>query len=299
MRSRGKAWMAITGRTQLTGILGYPVAHSLSPAMQNAAFKALGLDFCYVPLDVPPARLRAAVRSLKVLGFRGFNVTIPHKERIGVCLDRLTPEARLIGAVNTVENRNGRFIGHNTDGRGFLAFLKADLDLSVSGRTILILGAGGAARAVAFQSALAGASILLANRTRSRAEGLARDLRKKVKGPLVGSLPWTERALREAAGRADMIVNATSVGMKPDDPDLLVRDSFRSGQIVCDLVYRPLETAFLKQARQAGARAVDGLGMLLHQGALSFEIWTDQKPPLPMMKKALEQALQGRESGIP
>ncbi|HEY4486027.1 MAG TPA: shikimate dehydrogenase [Nitrospiria bacterium] len=291
--------MAITGRTQLTGIVGYPVGHSLSPAMQNAAFEALGLDYCYIPLNVAPARLGAVVQSLRDLGFRGFNVTIPHKESIGVYLDRLTPEARLIGAVNTVENRRGRLIGHNTDGRGFLASLKEDLNLNVRDRKILILGAGGAARAVAFQAALEGASLLLANRTRSRVKALARDLVKKIKGVGIISLSWSEKALREAAGQADIIVNATSVGMKTDDPALLPKDSFRPDQIVCDLVYRPLDTVFLTQARLSGARTVNGLGMLAHQGALSFEIWTDRKPPLLVMTGALKKALEGRETEIP
>jgi shikimate dehydrogenase len=282
------------GRTNLVGIIGFPIGHTLSPRMQNAAFQSMGLDYCYIPLEVESRRLRSAVTALRRLKFRGFNVTIPHKRRIMAVLDEVTPEARLIGAVNTVENRRGRLIGHNTDGRGFLRALLEDGGTSVRGKRLMILGAGGAARAVAFQSALGGAvSILIANRSAARAAELVRALARPPVRCSASALHWSEASLKTGAREADIIVNATSVGMKLGDRSPLPPDVVIPQHLVCDLIYRPADTTLLQQARRAGAKAMNGIGMLVHQGALSFEIWTGQRASISVMREALQRALTG------
>lgn len=292
--------MSVGNRTKLVGIIGYPIRHSLSPVMHNAAFESMGLDFCYIPLEVEPRRIRPAVNALRSLGFCGFNVTVPHKRRIMALLDRLTPEARLIGAVNTVEIRRGRLIGHNTDGRGFLRAFMEETGEPVVRKRVLILGAGGAARAVAFQWAMeGGGAVTIANRSSARAAELVRDLRKPPVRCSAAVLPWTDASIKAGVRQADIIVNATSVGMKPDDPPLLPPNVLKPGQIVCDLIYKPPVTLLLKQAQSVGARALNGLEMLVHQGALAFEIWTGQRPPIQVMREALEQSPLGRGEGAP
>jgi shikimate dehydrogenase len=260
--------------------------------MHNAAIEALGLDYCYIPLAVEPRGLRSAVNALKRLGFRGFNVTIPHKQRIMAFIDRLTPEAKLIGAVNTVEIQRDRMIGHNTDGRGFLRALMEKTGRSVAGQRVLILGAGGAASAVAFQLAREGVTtLLIANRSSERAHGLARHLRRSSIQCSMSVLPWSDKAIQKGVQESDIIINTTSVGMNPADPPLISSPVFRSHQVVYDLIYKPLRTALLKQAEAAGATAISGLGMLVHQGALSFEIWTGRRPPVDIMREAVRQAI--------
>jgi shikimate dehydrogenase len=287
----------MTGRTKLIGIIGYPIRHSLSPLMHNAAFEAMGLEYCYIPLEVEPRRIRSAVKAIRVLGFSGFNVTIPHKRRILVYLDRLTPDARLIGAVNTVEIRHGRWIGHNTDGRGFLQGFVEQTGESISGKRILILGAGGAARAVAFQCALEGGAVVtIVNRSSARAAELVRDLRRLPGRCSAAVLPWTEPSLHAGVREAEVIINATSVGMKMDDPPLLPSHVLTPDHIVCDLIYRPPVTLLLRQAQAAGAKAMNGLGMLVHQGALAFEIWTGRRPPRGVMEEALREGLLRHEA---
>jgi shikimate dehydrogenase len=287
--------MTITGRTKWVGIIGYPIRHSLSPLMHNAAFEATGLDYCFIPLEVEPQKLRSAVKAMRLLGFCGFNVTIPHKRRIMAWVDRLSPEARLIGAVNTVEIRRGRWIGHNTDGRGFLQAFREEAGESIRGKRVLILGAGGAARAVAFQCALeGGGGVMIANRSSARSAELVRDLRRPPVRSTASALPWNEASLKAGARQADIIINATSVGMKPDDPPLLPPHVLKPDQIVCDLIYKPPVTLLLKQAHAAGAKTINGLGMLVHQGALAFEIWTGERPPIGVMQEALRQGLLGR-----
>lgn len=293
----GERLTTMTGRTKLIGIIGYPIRHSLSPFMHNAVFEAMGLDYSYIPLEVKPRRLRSAVKAVRLLGFCGFNVTIPHKQRIMAFLDRLTPEARRIGAVNTVEIQNDRLVGHNTDGRGFLQAFVEETGRSVKDRRVLILGAGGAARAVAFQLTQEGvAAIMIANRSPARAKRLVRDLQRPTIRCAASVLPWTETALRAGVRQTDIVVNATSVGMGPADPPLLPSNVLRSAHIVYDLVYQPPVTSLLKQAQAAGAQAINGLGMLIHQGALSFEIWTGRRPPVEVMQEALHRVILRRRS---
>lgn len=288
--------LKVNARTKVCGIIGDPVEHSLSPVMHNAAFSARGINYVYVAFAVPAPLLGAAVAGIRHLNLVGVNVTIPHKEAVLAYLDEVTEEARLMGAVNTIVRRKDRLIGYNTDGEGALRALRA-AGFDPAGRSILFLGAGGAARAVAVALARAGAAaVTVANRTPARAEAVAGLLHDKL-GVAARTVPWphpgVEGPAREALEQADLVVHATPLGTYPDTstgPDIAY-EVLRPGQFVFDLVYNPPETVFLARARAAGARVVSGLEMLLHQGALAFELWTDQSPPLDTMRAAVREAL--------
>jgi shikimate dehydrogenase len=276
----------------LVGIFGYPVAHSRSPAMHNAAFRALKLDYHYLPFAITPAGLAAAVQAIRALGMAGVNLTIPHKERVIPYLDELSAEARHIGAVNTIVNHQGRLIGHNTDGRGFLLSLRAAWHLSLRGRGVCLLGAGGAARAVAM--ALVGAGVerlFIANRHLKRAEQLARAAgrRKAHASVRVRAIPLSDRALRRAADDCECLVNATAVGLRHGDPRLVSPAVVSGFPFVCDLIYQPVVTPLLRDARAAGCRTINGLGMLVYQGALSFQLWTGRTAPIAVMERAAKR----------
>lgn len=267
----------IDGHTKIYGILGRPVTHSLSPAMHNAAFRELGLNAVYVAF--PVTSLSQAVAGLRGLDIRGVSVTIPFKEEIISLLDALDPQAARIGAVNTVVNREGRLVGYNTDWLGALQALKAQTGLQ--GEHVLILGAGGAARAIAFGVLDAGGRVTLTDLDAPRAAALARDLR-------VEAIPLDALDHCPAA----ILVNATPVGMEPKiddipiDPDLLARY-----HLVMDIVYKPLETRLLREAQARGAATIDGLQMLIHQALVQFELWTGRPAPLETMSRAAYEAL--------
>jgi shikimate dehydrogenase len=282
----------ISGKTKIYGIFGYPVEHTFSPGMHNAAFKKLGMDACYVPFSVHPAGLRAAVKAVLPLGLRGLNITVPHKEKVIAWLDELSEEARLIGAVNTVEVREGRLIGHNTDGRGFIRSLRDGAGFDPRGTTVLVAGAGGAARAVCFCLALAKAErIVFHDVDAAKAAKLARDIRKKTG---VSAEAVSSHGLAAAAREARCLINATPLGLKKDDPLPLDRELILPHHLVCDLVYNPPETGLLKAAKDRGARRLPGIGMLLYQGVIAFEIWTGAKAPIAVMKSALARLIKGR-----
>lgn len=282
----------ISGATAIYGIFGYPVKHTFSPGMQNAAFQKLGIDACYVPFGVAPESLGDAVRAVRALGLRGLNITVPHKEKVIPFLDELSEEARLIGAVNTIEVNEGRLIGHNTDGRGFLRSLKEDARFNPRGKRFLFIGSGGAARAVGFSLALAGAArIHFMDIDKQKAGALADDIRTKTG---VDALPIPEEALAASARDADCIINATPLGLKKSDPLPLPKGHLLKRHLICDLVYNPPATPFLKAAKAAGARQQPGLGMLLYQGVIAFEIWSGRKAPLPVMKNALTRQIKNR-----
>ncbi|MEA3342308.1 MAG: shikimate dehydrogenase [Chloroflexota bacterium] len=271
----------IDGHTQLVGLLGWPVEHSLSPAMHNAAFDALGLNWRYVPLPVRPGRVKAAVRGLAALGFRGANVTVPHKQTVMFALDNIAPDAVEFGAVNTiiVERReDGVTIlsGRNTDVQGFIGALRQS-GFEPEGKSAVVVGAGGSARAVIFGLLKAEiGEIAVLNRTLERAQALVSSLGSEKGG--LRALPLTQETLIGSARTADLLVNTTTVGMWPHVNGSIWPDgvSVPSHLTVFDLVYNPLETRLLRQARESGARAIDGLGMLVRQGALAFEMWTNQ-----------------------
>ena len=279
---------AISGTTRLYGIVGDPVKASLSPVMQNAAFRALGIDAVYVPFPVAADRLAAAVRGLAALGVEGFNVTVPHKQALLPLLDRVLPDALALGAVNTVRREGARLIGTNTDGEGFLLSLRRDLGWAPQGKHVLLLGAGGSARAIAFCLLNAGvARLSIANRTAERATALVADTRTRFPAARVEALP-----LEGAAGLApDLLVNSTTLGMASNatgagrNPVDLARLGVR--EAVVDIVYNPLETPLLAQAHSLGLPCTNGIGMLLYQGGAAFRFWTDREPPLEAMRAAL------------
>lgn len=279
----------IDGRTQVFGLLGYPVAHSVSPPMHNAAFRALDLNCVYAAFPVHPSLLGEAAAAIRALGLGGVNVTVPHKETVLSFLDQLAEEARLIGAVNTIVVRDGKLIGHNTDAGGFLRSLTEE-GFTVPGKKVVVLGAGGAARAVAAQLALAGAErIAFINRTPAHAEVLAELVSGRGCGTAVR--PWSDRRLSaREIGAADLVVQTTPLGMHPhvDDGPPVEAGWFRAGQVVYDVVYNPRRTRFLRTAAGAGARTVSGLGMLLYQGVQAFELWTGRAAPVDVMRRVLE-----------
>jgi len=281
---------AITGKTKVCGIIGDPIEHSMSPVMHNAAFKALGLDYVYLPFHVQRGELPGAIAGIRALNVVGLNVTIPHKEAVIPLLDRLEPLAEKMGAVNTIVNEGGLLTGHNTDAPGFMQALRSK-GIDPEGKSILILGAGGASKGISFILAEAGASLVILNRTVTRAEELASQIAQYYhRRP--EALTLSEENLARGLDGADVLVNTTSVGMVPDVNQTPVPASLLNHNlVVCDIVYNPLETRLLKEAKAAGARTIDGLDMLVWQGALAFEKWTGRKAPFEVMKQAAIKAL--------
>lgn len=277
----------ISGRTRLAAVIGHPVRHSLSPAIHNAAFASCGLDWVYLAFDVAPGGAPGALDAMRTLGIVGLSVTMPHKDAVAAAVDQTTPAAGTLGAVNCVTNRDGRLIGDNTDGDGFISGLKADLALDVRDMSCVVVGAGGAARAVIDALARNGAaSVGVVNRTHDKAETAA---------SLAGPLGRVARIGELAA--ADLVVNATSLGMAgtagegatPFDPSLL-----SSGQVVVDLVYEPSVTPLMAAAQRGGCRVGGGLAMLVGQAAVAFTAWTGVDAPVSDMTAAAKKALAAR-----
>ncbi|MBI3392257.1 MAG: shikimate dehydrogenase [Nitrospirae bacterium] len=288
--------MRISGRTRTYGILGYPVSHSLSPVMQNAAFGQMKFDAAYLPFEVRPEDLRAALDGIRALGVAGVNVTIPHKEAVLAYLDDVDPEAAAIGAVNTVVNRDGRLIGYNTDGAGFLAALRSEARFAPKKRNVLILGAGGAARGIAHTVASAGAaSLVIANRTVSHADLLAQGLSHHFPYLKVRTCELNPAAMEPHLASAHLVIQTTSLGMKPTDPSPIPSKLFRKDHVVCDIVYTQ-ETPLLKAARSRGVKVSGGLGMLVHQGAAAIFLWTGRRPNLNVMKLALVAGIRAKSA---
>lgn len=286
------ASVSFTAAARVFLIFGDPVEHSLSPVMQNAALRAAGIDAVYVPWRVKAAGLPTAFESIRGMeNFAGANVTLPHKEQAVSLVDELSPEATSVGAVNTVIARGGRLVGANTDGQGFLRSLQEEAGFVPRGRQAAILGAGGAARAVAWSLAEAGVSkLVVLNRTIERAEALAEFVSRGSGVPAIG-LGLGDPHLPVRVAACELLVNATSVGLAASDPPAIDGALLRPGMLVYDLIYRPRETALLREAKRRGCRALGGLGMLLYQGVLAFELWTGQKPSEGAMRAALIQAI--------
>ncbi|MGI8707132.1 MAG: shikimate dehydrogenase [Actinomycetota bacterium] len=280
----------LRGQSHFAGILGWPLEHTLSPPIHNAAFRRIGLDWIYLAFPVPPENLGAAVAGLRALGCTGANVTMPHKEAVVGLLDQVSGDAASVGAVNTIQLVGDALIGHNTDIDGFRNFLTDDAGLDVAGRAAVILGAGGAARAVVRAlDDLGAARLTVAVRAVERGEALA---------ALAGaaSLEVVEWKDAEAAVEsADVVVNATPLGMRGER--LLEGARWHEGQCAVDLVYHPHVTPFLRQAGAQGAQTWGGLGMLIHQAAASFRIWTGQDPPLEAMSAAAVRQLATHSEG--
>lgn len=274
--------MNISGKTKITGLFGYPVEHSLSPAMHNAAFEHLNLDYCYVTFSVRPDLLGDAVKAIRALNLSGVNVTVPHKENVIPFLDEISEEASFIGAVNTIKNDNGRLTGYNTDGRGFMQSL-ANAGIDVGDKKILIIGAGGASRAIGYYLCKEASEVHLFDVDDKKADLLKEHL-NKLKGNvfLAGARSVKDK---DFFSGIDVIINATPLGLKLDDPMPVDISLLDSKHIVCDLIYK--ETPLLHKASEKGCRIMNGLGMLLYQGVFAFEIWTGMMPPVEVMSEAL------------
>ncbi len=281
----------INSSTRMVGVIGWPIHHSLSPLMQNAAIEALGLNWVYTAMAVEPARVPEAVAGARALGFAGLNVTIPHKEAVLPLLDELAEDARAIGAVNTIHFDGGHAIGHNTDAEGFTRTLAEEAGFNLAGQTMLQLGAGGAGRAMLAGAALAGARRVLIYDIRAEAAAeLARQMAAQLPACQFEAVAG-EGALPAAAAAAALIANATPLGMKPEDPLPLDGRLLESRHVVFDAVYNPYRTALIAAAEDQGARTVSGLGMLARQGWKSLSIWTGMIPDEQLMLRTLRQAL--------
>lgn len=287
--------MKISARTKIVGIFGYPIHHSLSPIFHNAAFAKLGLDFIYFPFSVKPKDLKEAVQAIKSLDIVGVNVTIPHKEKILPYLDEISSEAKMIKAVNTVYNKKGKLIGYNTDGEGFLGSLRKEGKFNPEGKDVFMVGAGGAAYAISFALIKAGIKKLTFTNRKLDFER-ARILFKHLKGTFKDRcelllIDFHKRNSRRILSKVDLFVNATSVGMRSSNDQLLIDpDLFSPDVFIYDVVYNR-KTNFLKSAEERKLSSLGGAGMLLYQGALSFEIWTHRKAPIETMREALKQYL--------
>ena len=287
----------ITGKTRICGLLGDPIEHSMSPAMHNAAFSSLGLDYIYLPYRVEKEHLAQAIDGVRALNIRGLNVTTPHKVAVIPLLDELEPLAERIGAVNTIVNDNGILKGYNTDASGFM---KALLERGVEpgGKKVAILGAGGASRAISFTLVERDAKLVILNRQLEMdwavelAINISRFLGKEVK-----ALELNEQNLSAVLEDADILVNATSVGMSPNiNQTLVFKRLLKPELVVFDIIYNPIKTRLLTEAEKAGAETIDGLDMLVWQGALAFEMWTKVKAPVAIMKAEAIKALKEHEN---
>ena len=280
---------AVSGRTRVCGVIGDPIEHTMSPTMHNAAFARLGIDYLYVPFRVRKGELSQAIEGMRALNIKGLNVTIPHKVAVIPLLDKLDPLVEGIGAVNTIVNDDGVLTGYNTDATGFLQALLEE-GVEPEGKNVVILGAGGASRAISFILAQRGAHLVILNRKLDKAEELAQRISQ------VNALKLNEENLSRALEGANILVNATSVGMSPDvDKTPLPTRLLRPGLVVFDIVYNPIKTRLLQEAKRAGVRTIGGLDMLVWQGALAFEKWTGQKAPLDLMKREAIKVLARHE----
>lgn len=288
--------LTVDAETKLIALLGWPVKHSASPRFHNAALEALGINAIYMAFAVPPELLAPALRGLAALGAIGANITVPHKEAAFALCDDCSPEAKVIAAVNTICFQNGRLIGHNTDAYGIAAAL-AEEGVSLHGANVVVLGAGGAARAIVTQAILDGAAqIFIINRTLNRAERLLLDLIEKCRAlppqdrpyplPRCQVLPYSD--IRIALANAHVLINATSVGLREEDQLLFDPTLIHPSTLVYDTIYNPPQTRLLIAAKQAGChKTANGLTMLLHQGARAFELWFNRPAPLELMRKEL------------
>ncbi len=290
-------WNAVAGRftpPARLAVIGDPIAHSRSPQMHNPALKACGIDAQYIRVQMPVGHVVEGFRQFAKCGFLGVNITIPHKFEALDAVDVLDSLARQLGAVNTLAIREGKLHGYNSDGPGFLRSVKEAFGVEVKDLRVLILGAGGGAgRAVAVQCALEQCpKLVLANRTALKAESLAAEVAKLSPRSTLKVIAWTDEAVAAEMAGIDLVVNATSLGMKSGDAELLPAEALEARHLVFDMVYRADgETPLLAAAKLAGAKVVDGLTLLLHQGAISFEHWFDRPAPLEVMREGLRNAV--------
>ncbi|MGD0072051.1 MAG: shikimate dehydrogenase [Candidatus Bathyarchaeia archaeon] len=277
--------MIISGKTRVCGVIGDPIEHTLSPIMHNAAFKALKLDFAFLAFKVKAADVEKAVSGMRALGIHGLNVTMPHKSAVINYLDEVDQAAKAIGSVNTILNKDGRLFGFNTDGVGALQALREN-GVEPRGKKVLLLGAGGAARAIAYTLAREADELVILNRTAKQAAELANLLKQTFDRKVVADA-LSPNAIKDTLQDSDLLINATSVGMKPNANKTPVAfEWLRPDLAVMDIVYNPVETKLAKDAKAAGAKVVSGFEMLIYQGAASFEIWTGHSAPVEVMRHA-------------
>jgi len=295
MKTSASEGLSLTGKTRVFAVLGHPVAHTLSPPMHQAAFRALGMDAVYAAFDVLPGNLMTVLPAMAAMGFGGVNLTIPHKEVAYKGIEALAPSAMRSASVNTVVFReDGSLEGHSTDGYGLRMAVKEAFHTDLAGVSALLLGCGGAGRAAARELAEGGAvRLLLANRSPERARALADELSREYPAmPVEVSASWPPPP--EAVQAVDLILNSTALGMKAGDDALLNAEHLSPHHRMLDMTYVLEETPMMAAVRAAGGRAVNGLGMLLHQGARSFELWTGVRPPVEPMRAALRSAVYGK-----
>ena len=287
--------MFISGKTELFGVIGDPIGHTLSPVMHNAAFKHLKLDFVFLAFEVKPVQLRNALLGMRSLGIRGLNVTMPHKNAVANFLDKLDPAANFIGSVNTILNNKGELVGFNTDGIGALEALKQNRVI-LKGKKVLLLGAGGAAKAVAFHIVEEVEKLVILNRGAKKALDLAEVLGRKTGKDVVGA-SLSSDLVQKNLGDSDVLINSTSVGMYPNSDQTIVSPKWlRPTLTVMDIIYNPIETRLVKDAKAKGAQVVSGLEMLVYQGGASFEIWTGYSAPVSIMKESVLRRINAGES---
>jgi len=278
-------------RAELTGVFGNPVDDNPTGVMEEAAYRSAGLNYRYITMKVLPDGLKDAILGMRAVGMKGVNITMPHKVTVLPYLDELSEAASIIGAVNTITMKDGRLFGENTDGKGFVTSVK-NAGYDITGEKITILGAGGAARAIAVECALEGAaSITIINRSAIRGKELTDLINDKTR-TTAAFLSWPSRV--KIPANTDILINATSIGLMPDSdmqPDIDF-SSIRPGILVCDVVFNPADTKFLKSARAAGAKTLSGLGMLVQQGALNFTLWTGEEAPIDVMYEALKKEFE-------
>lgn len=283
--------MAVSGKTRVYGVIGDPIEHSLSPVIHNAAFAALGLDSVFLAFKVKPVDVASAVNGMRALGIHGLSVTMPHKTTVIPHLDEVDKTARFLNTVNTIQSKNGKLWGFNTDGIGALKALREN-GVDPKGKKVLLLGAGGASRAIAYTIAQQADELVILNRTVKPAKDLSRQLRlllpKKISADAL-----SPEALEDNLMDSEVLINATSIGMKPNANETPINPEWlRTNLAVMDIVYNPLETKLVKIAKEAGAKVVSGVEMLIYQGAASFEIWTGKSAPVQVMRKTVLDRLQ-------
>ncbi len=279
--------MEINGRSLVTGVFGYPVSHSLSPVFQNAAFSHMGLNFVYVPFEVAPLDLGSALEAVRALNIRGINLTIPHKIETSKYLDGVSEESGILGVVNTVINENGRLLGDITDGKGFIRSITEDGGFEPEGARVMLMGAGGSSYAISGALVNRGIkSLFICNRTENNSLRLKKHLSEKIGFDKVHIIPFRDRNRFDFKGEVDLLVNTTSIGMKPGDLPVIDEDKIPGLRFVYDIVYNRV-TELITASRKNRIPCLGGISMLVYQGAVSFELWTGKKAPVEVMKKSL------------
>lgn len=283
--------MAISGNTQVYGVIGDPISHTLSPVIHNAAFGASKLDCVFLAFKVKPEDVGKAIEGMRALGIQGLNVTMPHKAAVISFLDEIDSTARVLNAVNTIHSKNGRLFGFNTDGLGALEALRKN-GVELKNKKVMLLGAGGAARAIAFTLVQECGNLVILNRSPKSAEELASLLKTTLERKVFAD-QLSPKVIKANLLDTDVLINATSIGMKPHDNQTPVSAEWLNPNLtVMDIVYNPVKTRLAKDADAAGAKVVNGVEMLIYQGAASFELWTGRKAPVDVMRKAAISHLQ-------